>query len=179
MRHTCEKKNPNSRDSGFTLIELMITVAVAGIFLIVAIPSYTDFISRNRVDVEVQEFRSILTLARTEAIKQNRAVTVNGINNWEDGYVLALASVPTADLSSDGPGVLRRYVPEDDGGIVPTLDGSPLTVNEITFLATGLLRGAPIEMEFCSDDTTQDRRIMINVTGRYSSEIFDCDAPTT
>ena len=161
---------------GFSLLELMITIAVAGVFLIIAIPSYSDFIARNRVDVEVQEFRAILTLARTEAVKQNRAVTVNGINNWEDGYVLALASVTGAALNSDGPGVLRRYVPEDDNGITPTLDGMPLTISTITFLGTGLLRAnSPVEMQFCSDNTIEDRLITINVTGRYSSAVIDCD----
>jgi len=178
MRHMTNIKNQLIKNSGFSLLELMITVAVAGIFLIVAIPSYTDFIARNRVDVEVQEFRSIITLARTEAVKQNRAVAVNAINDdWANGYVLALASVQGADLNGDGPGVLRRYVPEDDSGITPTFNDN---ITQITFLGTGLLRApGPIEIDFCSDNTTEDRHISINVTGRYSSRVEDCDAPTS
>ena len=176
--HSMSKIRKHSKilglESGFTIVELMITVAVVGIFLVVAIPSYTDFIARNRVDVEVQEYRSILTLARSEAIKQNRSVTVSGINNWQDGYVLALASVANLNSTTD-PGILRRYMPQDENGITPSLNGSQLSITEITYRATGLLSSAvPVVMEFCSPDTTEDRRITVNVTGRYSSEIFEC-----
>jgi len=160
--------------SGFTLIEMMITVAIAGVFLVIAIPSYTDFIARNRVDVEVQEFRTIITLARSEAIKRNRSVRVTGVNDWEDGYVMALASVANPESASDA-NVLRRYTPEDDNGITPTLDGGTPAASEITFLGSGLLAGnTEVILDFCSDNTTEDRRITINVTGRYSSEIGDC-----
>lgn len=69
------------RNSGFTLIELMVTVVVAGILLTLAVPSMRTFIQNARIANQTNEFIADLNFARTEAIKRGANVTLCKSNN--------------------------------------------------------------------------------------------------
>ncbi|WP_263140960.1 GspH/FimT family pseudopilin [Pseudomonas sp. RIT-PI-AD] len=58
--------------AGFTLIELMITVSLLGIFAALAVPSFTQFINNNRTQAASNEVYGLLQYARSLAV-QNRA----------------------------------------------------------------------------------------------------------
>lgn len=45
----CPPSFPNTRCQGFTLIEVMVTVAIVGILAAIALPSYTDYVRRGRI----------------------------------------------------------------------------------------------------------------------------------
>lgn len=62
--------------SGFTLLELLITVAVAAILAALAAPGFASLINSNRLSAQANEVVASLQLARTEAIKQNRRVII-------------------------------------------------------------------------------------------------------
>lgn len=61
---------------GFTLVELMITVAIAAILVAVGAPSFASFIDSNKVRTETQRVAGLLALARNHAVNKNREVTV-------------------------------------------------------------------------------------------------------
>ena len=61
-------------DKGFTLIELMVVIAVVAVLLTIAAPSYQKLIERNRLKEASQAFKSDLQFARMEAIKRSRNV---------------------------------------------------------------------------------------------------------
>jgi len=61
-----------SRDAGFTLIELMVTIAVAAILLAVAVPSFESVVNGNRLSAAANEMMASLQTARMEAIRRNR-----------------------------------------------------------------------------------------------------------
>jgi type IV fimbrial biogenesis protein FimT len=74
---------------GFTLLELMITVAIAAILLGIAIPSFIGTIRSNRLTASANDFVTALNVARSEAVKRGRNVTVaskNADNHWEGGW---------------------------------------------------------------------------------------------
>ncbi len=82
------------RHAGFTLLEVMTTLAISSILLTAAVPAMQDFIIRNRMSTEVNTFVASLYLARSEAVKRLQNVrlcpTANfssctGDTDWQGG----------------------------------------------------------------------------------------------
>jgi type IV fimbrial biogenesis protein FimT len=60
---------------GFTLVELMVTVAVLGILAVVAVPAMTGMINNSRLRGQAEEVAAALQLARSEAVRRNQRIT--------------------------------------------------------------------------------------------------------
>lgn len=60
---------------GFTLVELMVTISIAGILLAIAAPSFNHFFDKYRVKRAADTFSSFLINAKSEAIKRNKSVS--------------------------------------------------------------------------------------------------------
>lgn len=75
--------------SGFTIIELMIAVAVVGILTMLALPSMKDSILTQRVKAAANEAHISLLLARSEAIKRNANIDINRTGTtWDLGWTV-------------------------------------------------------------------------------------------
>ncbi|GAB3381799.1 GspH/FimT family pseudopilin [Spongiibacter taiwanensis] len=80
-----------SSTSGYTLLELMVTLAIVAILASVAVPSFTDFVRSQRLRSVAVDLNSSLQLARSEAVKRNTNVTVaRGGSSWVDGWTVAV-----------------------------------------------------------------------------------------
>ncbi|WP_382158863.1 GspH/FimT family pseudopilin [Hydrogenophaga sp. ANAO-22] len=79
---------PLRAEGGFTIIELMVVVALIAILAGLAAPSFTDMFRRFRVDSVRETFTSSVTLAREEAIRLGTPVVIRRIT----GCGLALAN---------------------------------------------------------------------------------------
>jgi len=64
------------RYKGFTIVELMITIAILGILVAIAAPSFNESIARRRVDGIANELSTDLQFARAEAISKNIEVAL-------------------------------------------------------------------------------------------------------
>lgn len=62
--------------NGFTLIELVITLAIVMVTLTIGVPSYQSVIENNRLALSTNSFIAALMLTRSEAIKRNTRVTL-------------------------------------------------------------------------------------------------------
>ena len=76
---------PSSASRGFTLVELLVTIAIAAILLAVAAPSFRALILSNRIQGASSEFQSALAIARAEAIKRGGDARVTVVANSKTG----------------------------------------------------------------------------------------------
>ncbi len=77
------------RNLGFTLVELMVTIAVLAIIAMMAAPSFSNLIAKQRLESTTKELLNILTTARSQAILLRQVTTVNlDSSNPDTGTVL-------------------------------------------------------------------------------------------
>jgi type IV fimbrial biogenesis protein FimT len=86
-----------AKQTGFTLIELMVVLILAAILLSVGIPSFRDFVRNSRMSAQANDLLSGINLARSEAIKRRSPVTLcSGAaptcdgGNFQDGWFVFL-----------------------------------------------------------------------------------------
>lgn len=141
----------NTTRGGFTLVELMVTIAVMAVLLAVAVPSFRDIINNNRISSQTNELVSDLTLARSEAAKRGVPVSVcistdrttcTGGTNWAAGRITFVDSngdgvVSAASGSTPADLILRAK--EALSGTVTLVSANFADASKITYLATGAL----------------------------------------
>lgn len=157
---------------GFTLVELMVTLAVGIIILGVGIPAFTGLMASNRATGYANEFVGALRLARSEAVKRGEGVTLcasNGDNtacsgtDWQNGWLVF--TDPDDDRAyTAGTDTLIRVWQAPEGGA----SFNAATPASIRFLASGERSGEVSDFAFEMDDCSgnQARTISVSKMGR-------------
>ena len=136
--------------AGFTLIEAMVVLAVFGVLIAAALPSYNDFVRNQRVKTASFELFSSLMLARSEALTRNSTVTVTpAVSGWAAGWEVragatlvrkqeALPNIQTtgstATITYNGSGRLSTAL---TSGIQISASGTGITTRCITIDPSG------------------------------------------
>lgn len=144
------KRMSASLQTGYTLTEVLVVVAIVGILTAMAVPSFTQMMQRQLVDSQVSSLVSAMRLARAEAVKRGQQVTLCPTNNPNDN--LPVCAVGNPDWSrgwvvfvDNGPNVRTLDAGETIISVQQAVDGSGgisnNTLNSIVFLPTGLPMG--------------------------------------
>lgn len=164
--------------AGLTLIELLVTIAIAAILAGLAAPSFRELLASNRLKSQASAMLSSLLLARGEAIKRNgrvvlcksadgAACTVDG--GWEQGWIVFADGNNNAALDA-GETVIQRQAALGEG---LRLTGNTNIANYVSYGSTGEVRttaGAiqPGTFTLCHSSTSEGkaREIAVSATGR-------------
>jgi len=167
-RARCVRLQAATRQSGFTLIEFIVVMAIAAILVSIAIPNFRELLAdSNRRAVSASLF-STLVRARSEAIARNAIATVcpaaaDGTscgNDWDNGWLLHVGDAPTAETT-----VLKR------DAISNALDINDVV--NVRFDASGRSMTTALIFNVCDAEdgaNTKSRRITLPRTGIAISE---------
>ncbi|TVT51761.1 MAG: prepilin-type N-terminal cleavage/methylation domain-containing protein [Sedimenticola thiotaurini] len=163
-----------SPQRGFTLIELMVTVALLAIVLTLGIPSFTTFIQNSRLITGANEFATALSLARTTAIKEGAGAVIQApttspsTNEWGQGFTVSVWTDTDNDnvVDSGEVGAAIRTFSAFDTNV--TLD-SATGVRTVAFIHTGQLTGtAALVFNLCDSRTGEiGRQFTVNSIGSF------------
>lgn len=171
-----------NRESGFTLIELIVTVAVLAILLFVAVPNFSGFVSDSRVEATKNKLISSVAHARSEAITRGERVVIcrknqnantcagtnqNGTADWSEGWLVYVDA--DENLTIDTNGLLKVY---DD--IADSTNLSYSRGDVVIYSSLGLLDpGGTAEGTFAISDTG-DAAIGAGLSVRATGRIRSC-----
>lgn len=148
-----------STSSGFTLVELLIAVAVLGILTALALPSFTQWIANTKIRSTTESILAGFQLARTEAVRRNSAVQV----------VLGADTGWTVTHVSSGAVIQTR--PATEGSDRVSLTITPAGATTVSFNGLGRVANATPITQVLVDSTaiaaasTRELQIRINAGG--------------
>lgn len=117
-----QPKRLSTRQSGFTLIELMIVIAIIGILAAVALPAYQDYTVRAKAS-ELLLAASACRTTITEVYQSGRAGITPGDNGW-GCESSAQTSQYVQSITTDGDGIITVTAV----GLAPIPDGAAVTL---------------------------------------------------
>lgn len=160
---------------GFTLIELVATVAIVGILAGVGAPSMAEFAERQRASAAVGTLMSQMALARTAAITHNRRTVLcpspdgrhcEAGNDWSQGWLLF--------VDEDG-----NHRPDADADILRA-DQDPTNRHlrvvstrgrqQLRYLPDGRSAGSNLTISICNKRSQVLAQVIVNNVGRPRSE---------
>lgn len=168
------------KSKGFSLIELIVTMAVAAILIIMVVPGFYGMIQNNKVVTMANNFASAINLARIESIKRgikislcpaaNSANTACGnASQWAQGWIIFADSDNNnaIDTPSD---LLKVYEP------LPLGTNVVASAAIISFDSSGFLLNGPFTMTLKASGCygSNGRKLEVISSGRFSVSRTAC-----
>lgn len=158
---------------GFTLLELIVTLAVAALLLGVGIPGFQSVTKNSRLIANANEFVTAINMARSAAVRYQRNATVcltsdfdaavpacDAGTNWSNGWVVWVDK--DRDGTADADEVISVHEP-----LSGTSTLFSTTTNRFTYDARGFAVVAGDDLSLCDDRVGETGRVVsVNAAGR-------------
>ena len=170
------------RANGFSLIELMIALAIAAILLGLAVPQFSQLVQRNRLATATNDMLALMASLRSEALRRGHVVTAcvstdgatcAAAGNWHDGWI------SFADRNANGVRDATESLITQTAAREPgmTMTGNAPVALRVSYEASGRTRlsGGGLQMgtvTVCLAGAA--RRIIVNAAGRVRVESTGC-----
>ncbi len=150
--------------SGFTFLELLITLSLIALLALIALPQYQDFLARQQQNTEIQQVLKTLTMARQQALLLGQTVSVCPYlahrcgQDWSQGLrVVQKAGIEETlimqqPFSGDATILLKTF-PQGSEYAIP-------------FTAQGFTSSQNGSFYYCPKNSAQAKRIVFNQAGR-------------
>lgn len=164
--------------TGFTLLELIITMAIAAILLTIAVPSFQTTITNNRLATQTNSLVTDINIARSEAVKRGTSVVLcssadpnaaapvclGAGNAWTSGWIVFVNGAGDADANQFAAATDTLIkVSQAIGGTATILTAGALN----TFTYNGDGTSAAAIFAICDDrGEAFGRQVQIRPTGR-------------
>ena len=147
------------RNSGFTLIELMIVVALIAIIATVAVPSFQGLVESNRQKSTTNSVLGILNFARSEAVRRGEPVEVRAVSgSLQNGLEVVYTE-------GDGTENILRTTDPMPGSVTLSLDSGDMPV----FRGDGMKNRdnhAKSQLSICPGNGKDGELIVVNAGGQ-------------
>jgi type IV fimbrial biogenesis protein FimT len=167
------------KNSGFTLLELLITLTLIGIVTAFAIPAMTEFSKNDRLITNINSMIGHLAYARSEAVKRSVQVVMCVSSdtdtpnpsctggNWEDGWLVYI-DADASNTFDAGEEIIKAHAAlEGQNRLIP-VGVDP----QIIYDNRGFLAGNTGSIQLCDGRTgPHGKTIRITTTGRVRLEV--------
>ncbi|MBV1907635.1 MAG: GspH/FimT family pseudopilin [Pseudomonadales bacterium] len=154
---------------GLTLVEILVTLAIAAVLLGMAAPAFSGFVAQRSLTTNANDFVLAAMLARSEAVNRGTAVSLQAVNSgdstneWGPGWCVVVGNGGNCNNA------LRSFPAISNG----TFDagGNLNNVATLTFNSRGMLLGGlggdpNVDRLLLCDDVPRGRQASVSAIGR-------------
>ena len=180
----CGNRLAKQTASGFTLIELMVTVALVAVLLGLAVPSFSGASLNSKLTSYSNNLVASVNLARNEALKRNAAITLRVSTNgtscavsggWEQGWIVACPTSDSIFCDPSGPNLLVLHRQQGTSSDFRISEAS--SMRAMVFFPTGT-GATQASFTVCRAAPLDQRQRQINVSGTGRANVTKTSSPT-